>query len=885
MLWLTNRSLAIKRFKDSKGATYQPPLSPYHPSFKQAQERITKICRDFFKAAQDCSEKFGYSDKAVENIVAELTMLHVPAKCFRKVGPIVCLGPAGVGKSSTINALLGTKSAALELDGTETGTYVVHEYKGEHPDQVHRYHVEVVFHSRSVIKSRVRKHCEIIERFRSTDSASADEGEDEDLEDKYRAAINFFTTMLCEDDRFSDLDHETSAFDDDEIDTEEFCEMIEEFRRKKGYSQDTKVIDQIPNESDLVGVFKEFSRPGKRVGGKHSPSPWVIVNKIIVRRDLDLLNSGLILADAPGLKDADPTVAWNTERCLADSGAILVFAKITRLTINTDLDDMLRKCISLGKERCTYLVVTYIDTKQQLNDIELDRLSEDQHQQLATIRNAKDELGRQVKDLKSKKNGCDRADSQVFMKLDRDLQAATTRLDYLKAQEKQLGVRFICADAEWRLRNKLRDLSRSPKAPDLQVHFVSNKEYQKHLQGWEDTDPPLLDVVSTGIPDLCRRLYHIQANSKYYTLSKICSKRIPNILQAVGGVLDKTPVERIDDLKIEVSYRVERMNHQVFAGMLQSITMHFKQYVIGSIETHGVQWTADVSKLVASWGRECRASTFVAFCRRSGNWKLPATNQRRSWNLEIRQITDLDLAAGFQRFEGSIEDHLQAFGSKLQDSCRDFKEAVDQCTASHGVIMEGLYNVVTEIQDELASEVLEFFEQLKQRTTIMRAKCVVGDTDTYIDDVMEPIYENLNAVMSGDHPKIQTGSKNIRRTPKKSAYQGYVQMMEKHLVGAIDGKTIFSKALSLADQELTAFLKRSVKHLENVVWANAKGWIMEDFDHRFSKLGEVTEHNPEAIDVLKRAADKALQEIAGPLTKLLEDCRIHEDGPDNITTS
>lgn len=96
----------------------RPQLGIYHPSFKAAERSVSKIC-DEFNGKYEALKKQGYYNKEIENILVSIMARSVPKLHYPPVAPVACLGASGVGKSTSINSILGQQDMAPKVRASE----------------------------------------------------------------------------------------------------------------------------------------------------------------------------------------------------------------------------------------------------------------------------------------------------------------------------------------------------------------------------------------------------------------------------------------------------------------------------------------------------------------------------------------------------------------------------------------------------------------------------------------------------------------------------------------------------------------------------------------------------------------------------------------------
>lgn len=244
---------------------------------------MTRVCQNFSSVFERLKRDDGYENEALDNVCSNLRALSIVK--YPPVGPVACLGPAGIGKSSMINSVLSQKLTAPEHDGDERGTYVVHEYPGPLCEQCSPYLVEIPYRSMQVIKTLCIRH-------QTTNPLPSDEldEEEEEAQKKYHTALEFFYDLLCDHPDFEDMD-EVKSFFDNEMPFEEVTEQL--YKRILCFVESCKLQEVHPcaDEGEMNEIFQKVSRPVKTRKGR-IPSPWPLITKVKVRQNLDLLRVG-----------------------------------------------------------------------------------------------------------------------------------------------------------------------------------------------------------------------------------------------------------------------------------------------------------------------------------------------------------------------------------------------------------------------------------------------------------------------------------------------------------------------------------------------------------------------------------------------------------------
>lgn len=251
---------------------------------------------------------------------------------------ISLIGGTGSGKSTLLNALLGTR--VLPVSNMRACTAAIAEVRyAEHK----RYHVRIEFMSRQDWQKEVAILLEDI-----ADSASPRTGEDGDeftepraisraAADKIRAVYGLPDELTLTRDVLSDL-HETPAI----------AEALD--RRSLEVNCDT--LDRLRGQ---IHDYLDSKRPF-----------WPIVQRVRITGPFDILKSGAVIVDLPGINDPNEAREQITRRYLKTCRFIWIVFNIKRaLTrdIKTVLhsEEFIRQIVMDGREGALTLVGTASD--------------------------------------------------------------------------------------------------------------------------------------------------------------------------------------------------------------------------------------------------------------------------------------------------------------------------------------------------------------------------------------------------------------------------------------------------------------------------------------------------------------------------------------------
>ncbi|KAK5137105.1 hypothetical protein LTR08_001114 [Meristemomyces frigidus] len=865
----------VPGYKASSHEAY-PRLAIYHSSFRLAEDLVTEVCDAF------CTELFelkldGYLNPEID-VICEgghgLLYYRVPHDRYPLVGTVGCLGPSGVGKSSFVNSMLDQKKAALEND-SDRGTYVVHEYMRPLYNQTSVFEILVPYLPLNQIRRLVEKQHDIVTDYRDHPN-DLDDGEEDELRAKFDTALDFFCALLCNRQDFASVDDAEEFFLSKKDDANEYVvellhEYIEIFLKTRNINDGYESFTA-ETETELNDVFKKVSRPSKaRDGMRRQPSPWPLITKVQICQSNKLLNADVILADTAGVTDTNQTVVQNTQRYLKQASTVLIFSGHKRIEKDPLVDQHLRQCIQLGKINNLALVVTMIDTKELYKDTE------------------KEDLPPAEKALLDQAEGRVAAAQAEEVKLigerdeasDKDFRAIQTRLNYLQSEialaanaVKQIAVQIRCREIREKMKGRLGKLNNSKYAPELPIHFISSAAYQKHVDGYNPRQPPTLDLEGTGIPALRRMLYDVPARGKINTLSRICTSRLPNIFNGILGVLTKSKLERKGEVE-KLIIKILAGQESLVDGIVAEVKEKFTLRILSMIKENEANWKEAAKKLSDSWAK-LKSATFLAFCRRSGHWKLPgtATQDMLSWNAMIDTIFDAKLVAAFDLLiEEDLDDMESAVAIDLSQLLKKLESELLACEDFQGVNMEPFFEYIRGARDHMMTQMARLFNSLRDNVKNIRHSATLDTEKSYVALAMQDTYQDCLLMQAKNYDTTRK-SRRVHRGGR--AHDQRTARIGEKLLGIVDRASIFISVGRLANEEFETVLTSWGTECRDMVGNGCKS-ILEDFSRRYTVSEDTSEGDVKSAKRLQDAAHKALGVIHGEIKEHIERCEAYEN--------
>ncbi|KAK4630921.1 hypothetical protein CLAFUW4_03060 [Fulvia fulva] len=355
----------------------------YHQLFSEAEDMLFDVLAAVFDALL-LVKKMGFEDDDVDRIWTPLTNYTDYRSFLPDSKTDALVGPMGTGKSKLLSCLLGTEDVALSDDG-DRGTHVVSEFCGPEVAQQMRFRVKGVYRSDEETMSLMRSLVnDVMDYLEVKDQAGLPDGgeaaaEAVELKMVSDKAVQILTTMLCDVKGFFEEETTMSWFEDQhrsKTSREEIMEFIiphiERLKNARGVADDQIEVHNADDVFELGEIFKQLSTP---TGADDGPHPWPLISKVEVHCKEDLLETGIIIADTPGLEDKNRYVAQNNERYLKEK-ADKIFLVAQYLRLENKVEPMLERCLQAGKISRTELVVTKMDPKDLLKRHEIEELEE-----------------------------------------------------------------------------------------------------------------------------------------------------------------------------------------------------------------------------------------------------------------------------------------------------------------------------------------------------------------------------------------------------------------------------------------------------------------------------------------------------------------------------
>ncbi|KID65368.1 Dynamin, GTPase domain protein, partial [Metarhizium hybridum] len=507
---------------------------------------------------------------------------------------IAILGDSGQGKSSLINSLLHFPRLAKTGDSGSACTSVVTEYRQKKPNQKDNILIEVEILSRSEIEEVLTDYLWKYRLFYNAEDNTELETEEH---------------RICEADASQAWSALDTAFRHHQEFSKQFLQDDSSGAVERIKAKLVRWAEEIDWPDDVVdSVWRSSARDSREcfemtrkfMGDKH----WPFTKIIRVYINAQILKTGIVLADLPGLQDTNLARVKATQDYLMKCNSVFIVANISRAITDQSLKSSLFSVLSrhvpleLEESGAKALRIAVICTRAEDIDIE----------------NARQEFcgpGNSV-DL----DECD--------KLESELEAARRTGD--SAQKKRLKLKHRLLFIEARNQHVKRGLQSAyaSKIPDqtLDVFCVSNKIYEKHVPKGNSEF-----VAASGIPELRRFCHTITADAQLQEATHFLKSSIPSFLTSLEIRLGSLCS---GDEKLA---RFQQARNSIHRGLDEMVKLNsdYHSQIVGLF-----------GKYRALPPKRASLITFLACTGRSEQWQHAAAAQGEIWQKHPWHWTQYD---------------------------------------------------------------------------------------------------------------------------------------------------------------------------------------------------------------------------------------------------
>ncbi|KAL3965416.1 hypothetical protein ACCO45_002420 [Purpureocillium lilacinum] len=595
---------------------------------------------------------------------------------------IAVLGDSGEGKSSLINSLLHFPGVAQTSDAGSACTAVVTEYRQKKAEHTAPITIEVDYFSASEIAVLVR---ELLYSYRQLDLPLVQSLEDTS-EEVYakceRESANAWSLLEA---AFKHKPQFTMSYARDTSDgaLERISSQLIQWANELEWpnnGQEGRWVATATTAEDCVEQTKQFAHD----------KYWPFTKIIRVYLSSQVLKTGVVLADLPGLQDTNLARVRTTQKYLLKCDNILIVAKISRAITDKSL-----------KSSLFYVLSQHMPLEWEQSGI--------QKRKVGVVCTKSEEIN--LKTAKSEFCGPGKIISPETMKhLDEEIESAKSCGDRLrkKSAKKQQQLALVRARAQHVKANLQRIYASKMDGRELQVFCVSNTWYEKYCpKGNQEL------VQGSGIPDLRRFCHTVAAEMHLNEAKQFLRSRLLGLLESLEVyVRSKMAVITQSDQASKARASRESLSKHLDSVAQENVALTdkfrcdfrscFEEQILAFFGGRGQHWETAATKEAEKWDNSrltiaeawhwsnpqtspnnhvegaadpVSAAQINAWCLHNGHHQT-ARKPRENWNANIIWKMRTELETQWELLEEEAVDVLSAVIEGSKRHLESVKESV-----------------------------------------------------------------------------------------------------------------------------------------------------------------------------------------------------------------
>uniref|UniRef100_A0A8H7K460 G domain-containing protein n=2 Tax=Clonostachys TaxID=110564 RepID=A0A8H7K460_BIOOC len=693
-----------------------PDCKFYSPEVRESIQTGFEIAR----IAEEATEALGSTlplDDSAKRILGQIK--DVRSLQGIEARHVAILGDSGEGKSSLINSLLHYPGIAQTGDIGSACTSVVTEYRQKRPEDTAPITIEAEYLSSTGIEEHIS---ELLWSYRQLylpilESASLSPKDYTRIQRESEQAWSALQT----------------AFGDRRQLSKSYLQNQDEGAYESIKTQLCKWADEIqwPAGADS-GVWKSTASTADECCDKTrifmQDRYWPFTKIIRVYIDSQVLKTGMILADLPGLQDTNLARVRATQKYLLQCDNIFIVSKIARAITNQSVKSSLYHVLSQhmpmeweqsGGKHLRVAVVCTMSEDINLNTARTEfcgpgkRLSNDEVSQLeGEVASAKI-----AGDRPRKKEAKERL-KFVFVKA----RNAHVKEGLQRAYSSELDV---------------------PQG-QLNVFCVSNTTYEKYSRKGKTEF-----VQDSGIPAVRQFCHSITADAQLRHARQVLQCELAGRLNSLilwasslhshVAIQADQSYEPIEQALLRIAFNLPSRVSEMGKKFLEC----FQEQLTSFLDQRGLNWESAAKSKAAVWER-WHWTQYNAWCVHFG-LHATANLDRVDWNAEIIWKMRLELEYPWELVIDEISVIFASLRDDWIDDLRSLTDSIKECMRPEQVLL-----LVGEI--ELAISSLKYKLELVERTfirdiEIIRRRASDSSASSYVVNEMTPAYRLANSQM------------------------------------------------------------------------------------------------------------------------------------------
>ncbi|KAH7190559.1 hypothetical protein BKA60DRAFT_626321 [Fusarium oxysporum] len=469
---------------------------------------------------------------------------------------------------------------------------------------------------------------------------------------------------------------------------------------------------------------------------------WPFTKIIRVYLNSQVLKTGVVLADLPGLQDTNLARVRATQDYLMKCDNIIIVAKISRAITDQSL-----------KYSLFYVLSRHMPTEWE--DSGAKRLN------VAVVCTKSEEIN--LVTARREFCGPNKAISIATMEsLDSEIDTAKSSGDRKRKKDakKQQELLLVQARNEHVKRNLQTGYSSEMDGRNLDVFCVSNKWYEKYCPKGNNTF-----VDASGIPDLRRFCHTLTADAqlneaKHYLRSRLSALLNSLDLWANSSLDGQDKIEELDDsVRAKAKEALDQIPNLV-ATFRQDFTECFQEQIMTFFGQRDYHWDQAASKEGLVW-TTWHWSQYNAWCLNYGDHQTPKRG-RENWNAKIIWKMRMELEGQWDIVEEEVTDVFSAVLHGAMSLLDSLKSGLSHSLPPQHVnpIAQSINAQIENLKYRMSREE----RRLHAEVRVIRRYASESNYNSYVLQDMIPQYRSA-ASQKGDGKAAR----------QKSIIQGYIE--------------------------------------------------------------------------------------------------------------
>ncbi|KAL9562087.1 hypothetical protein ACKAV7_014010 [Fusarium commune] len=508
---------------------------------------------------------------------------------------------------------------------------------------------------------------------------------------------------------------------------------------------------------------------------------WPFTKIIRVYLNSQVLKTGVILADLPGLQDTNLARVRATQDYLIKCDSIMIVAKISRAITDQSL-----------KSSLFYVLSRHVPTEWEQSGAQRLNVAVD-----INLGTAKREFCGPNKPISS----------DIMTRLDTEIDIAKSSGDRpkKKAAKKQQELLLIQARNQHVKENLQNVYSSEMNGRSLDVFCVSNKWYEKYCpKGNTDL------VKASGIPELRCFCHTLTADAQFNEGKHFLRSRLSALLNTLdlwaSSSLEKQEViEELDDsIQVNIKEVIDQLPNLVekfredFSRCFQEQIMTF----FGQRDHHWDQAATKEGQVWTTW----HWSQYNAWCLKNGDHQTPK-RRRENWNSKIIWKMRMELEGQWDIVEEEVADVFSALLDGARSLLDRLKSSLcDSLPSQHVVpIINSMAAQIENLEYRMSREEMTFLAEVRA----VRRYASESNYNSYILQDMIPLYrfaasqkvaEGMNKLIKDSSRRLHSMLSDVFDTVKTDLDIVFESYQRPHVSPAAHGAERESKIKEFAEE-------------------------------------------------------------------------------------